>query len=242
MLSPDPYSPSKKMGRNIVVTGSVLAAHVAGLWALQAGLLKSSAIEMPKPEPVMVQLIAPEPMPVVAPPPPPTPKPPPPAPKPPPKPTPKPVPKPAPKPQAIKDPTPAPNAVTGTTEAQPPAPPIEAPPPAPPSPPPAPPAPPAPPPPPVIQLPSSNAAYLNNPAPQYPAISRRMGETGTTIVRAYIDEEGKPQELQLKQSSGYDRLDQAAMDTVRKWRFKAGTSNGTPRPMWVNVPIKWELN
>ena len=63
MLSPDPYSPANKLGRNIVVTGSVLAAHVAGLWALQAGLLKSAAIEMPKPEPVMVQLIAPEPTP-----------------------------------------------------------------------------------------------------------------------------------------------------------------------------------
>ena len=71
----DLHNPSKHRGRNIVVAGSVLAAHVAGLWALHAGLLKATAIEQPKPEPVMVQLIAPEPEPVVAPPPPPPPPP-----------------------------------------------------------------------------------------------------------------------------------------------------------------------
>lgn len=226
----------------MVVAGSVLAAHVAALWALQAGLLKSAAVELPKPEPIMVQMIAPEPMPVVAPPPPPAPKPPPPAPAPKPQPKPLPKPKPAPKPQAIKDPTPAPNAVTGTTETQPPAPPIEAPtppvPPAPPSPPPAPPAPPAAP---VVRPPDVNAAYMSNPLPPYPQVSKRMGEMGTSIVRAYIDEEGRVQDIQLKKSSGYDRLDQAALDGIRKWRFKPGTSNGTAQPMWVNVPMKWEL-
>ena len=236
------HAPSYK-GRNIVVAGSVLAAHVAGLWALQAGLLQSAAAPLPQPEPVMVQLIAPEPMPVVAPPPPPAPKPPPPAPVPAPQPKPKPAPKPVPTPQAIKDPTPAPNAVRGTTEPQPPAPPIEAPvPPAPPTPPAPPPAPPAPPATPVVQLPSSNAAYLNNKMPPYPATSKRMGEVGTSIVSAYIDEEGRVQEIQLKKSSGYERLDQAALGAIRQWRFKPGTSNGTPRPMWVNVPMKWELN
>ncbi len=239
----DPTSPPKNTGRNIVVAGSVLAAHVAGLWALQAGLLKSAAVELPKPEPVVVQLIAPEPMPVVAPPPPPAPKPPPPAPAPKPQPKPTPAPKPMPKPQAIKDSTPAPNAVKGSAEPQPPAPPIEAPtPPAPPTPPSPPPAPPAPPAQPVIRLPDVNAAYLSNPLPPYPSISKRMGETGTTIVRVNIDQEGKVLDIQLKKSSGYDRLDQAALDGIRKWRFKPGTSNGTPQPMWVNVPMKWELN
>ena len=94
----------------------------------------------------------------------------------------------------------------------------------------------------MIQLPSSNAAYLNNPAPNYPAASKRMGETGKVMVRAYIDENGAVQDIQLKTSSGYDRLDQAALDTVRRWRFKPGTSNGVARPMWVNVPINFVLN
>lgn len=48
-----------------------------------------------------------------------------------------------------------------------------------------------------------------------------MGETGTSIVRVHIDEEGKVLEIQLRKSSGYDRLDQAALDGIRKMALQA---------------------
>ena len=92
-----------------------------------------------------------------------------------------------------------------------------------------------------MRLPDVKAAYMSNPLPPYPAVSKRMNETGTTIVRVYIDADGKVLDIQLKKSSGYDRLDQAVLDGIRRWRFKPGTSNGEPKAMWVNVPMKWEL-
>ena len=105
----------------------------------------------------------------------------------------------------------------------------------------APPAPPSPPAPPRIELPSSNAGYLNNPKPTYPAISRRLGEQGKVVLRVFIDAEGSPQQIEIRQSSGYERLDQQALDAVRRWRFVPGKRNGVPEAMWNIVPINFVL-
>src|SRR5690606_30350748 len=107
-------------------------------------------------------------------------------------------------PKAIADPTPAPNAPTGTLDSAPPAPVADATPPAPAAPA-APPSAPAQPSGAAVQLPSSNAAYLNNPRPSYPSISRRMGEQGKVLLRVLVDENGLPQQIEIKQSSGFDR-------------------------------------
>ncbi|GKS84331.1 energy transducer TonB [Acidovorax sp. SUPP1855] len=220
------------MSRNAVIAGSVVLLHVAGLWALQSGLLRKAA-EVIVPAEVLSEFITP-PAPL-APPVPPPPKP---APPPPPKPAPKaPAPRPAPMPVAIPDRTPAPNAPTGITEPQPPAPPIAAP-MAPPAPPPAPPAPPAPP---KIELPSSDAAYLNNPRPTYPAISKRLGEQGKVVLRVLIGTDGLPQKVEINKSSGFDRLDRQAQDAVMRWRFVPGKRNGEPETMWNLVPVNFVL-
>lgn len=215
-----------------MIAGSVVLLHVAGLWALQSGLLRKAA-EVIVPAEVLSEFITPP-----APPAPPVPPPPKPAPPPPPKPAPKaPAPRPAPMPVAIPDPTPAPNAPTGVTTPQPPAPPIEAP-VAPPAPPPAPPAPPAPP---KIELPSSDAAYLNNPRPTYPAISKRLGEQGKVVLRVLIGTDGLPQKVEINKSSGFDRLDRQAQDAVMRWRFVPGKRNGVPETMWNLVPVNFVL-
>ena len=90
--------------------------------------------------------------------------------------------------------------------------------------------------------PSSNAAYLNNPEPAYPPMSRRLGETGRTVVRVLVGADGAAKEVRLQRSSGYDRLDQAALSAVRRWRFVPGKRGGVPEAMWFNVPIVWRLN
>ena len=138
-------------------------------------------------------------------------------------------------PVAIADATPAPDAPVGVIEPQPPAPPILAP-VAPP-----PPAPPALPAAPAVVAPSSNASYLNNPPPTYPAVSRRLGEQGLVVLRVLIGTEGLPQQVQVKQSSGFERLDQAAVKTVSRWRFVPGTKNGMPEAMWHLQPINFVL-
>lgn len=226
--NPSP-SPSR---RNLAIAGGVVLLHVAALWALQAGLLRR-AVEVIVPVQMLSELITP-----------PAPKPEPPAPQPQPKAPepPKPVvqrkpvpPPPAPRPVALPDPAPAPSAPVGVIEPQPPAPPISAPvaaAPAPVAPPPAAPA---------VELPSTNADYLQNPKPVYPPASKRLGEQGKVIVRVLIAADGTAQDAEVRQSSGYERLDRAALETVRKWRYVPGKRAGVPEAMWFNVPINFVL-
>ena len=138
-------------------------------------------------------------------------------------------------PVAIADATPAPDAPVGVIEPQPPAPPILAPVA------PQPPAPPAPPAAPAVVAPSSNASYLNNPPPTYPAVSRRLGEQGLVVLRVLIGTDGLPQKVEINQSSGFDRLDRQAQDAVMRWRFVPGKRNGVPEAMWNLVPINFVL-
>ena len=206
---------------------TVVALHVCGLYALQSGLLQR-AVEVVIPVEVLAQFIEPA-QPKVEPSPPPKPKE-----KPQPtaqKPQPQPLP-PAPMPLAIAAAEPSPNAVTGSTTPQPPAPPVAAAVSA---------APPAPPAPPRIQLPDSNADYLNNKPPNYPPLSRRLGEQGKVMVRVFIDVDGKAKQTEIRTSSGYDRLDQAALRTVQEWTYVPGKVNGEAKAMWFNVPINFVL-
>ncbi|RYF13541.1 MAG: energy transducer TonB, partial [Comamonadaceae bacterium] len=99
----------------------------------------------------------------------------------------------------------------------------------------------APPAPPRIELPSTSADYLQNPQPDYPAISRRLGEEGQVMLRVLIGADGSAQQVELRRSSGYERLDRAALETVRRWRFVPGKRNGVPEAMWFNVPIHFVL-
>ena len=90
-------------------------------------------------------------------------------------------------------------------------------------------------------MPSSDAAYLNNPKPGYPAISKRMGEQGKVVLRVLIGTDGLPQKVEINQSSGYDRLDRQAQEAVMRWRFVPGKRNGVPEAMWSLVPINFVL-
>ena len=104
------------------------------------------------------------------------------------------------------------------------------------------PSPPAPPAPPVIVQPSTSAAHLNNPAPTYPAMSKRLGESGRVVVRVLIGPDGRAQDARIQRSSGFDRLDQVALETARdRWRYVPGTRNGVPEAMWFNVPLNFVL-
>ena len=214
------------ISRNLAIALSVLLLHAAFIWALYSGLLMR-AVELVVPVVVLSQFIE-LPVPKVVPQ-----QPAPPAPMQQPKkaiaraPTPD-----APLPMAIKDPTPAPNAPTGTDVPQSAPAPIAAPVAA---------APAAPPAPPSVQLPSSDADYLQNPRPPYPSISRRLNEQGKTTVRVLIGAEGQPQRAEIAKSSGFSRLDDAALATVMRWRYVPGKRGGLPEAMWFNVPINWVL-
>lgn len=92
-----------------------------------------------------------------------------------------------------------------------------------------------------IELPSSSADYLNNPRPAYPPLSKRLGEEGKVVLRVLIEADGSASKAEIRSSSGYDRLDQAALQTVLRWRYLPGKRNGVAEAMWFNVPINFVL-
>jgi protein TonB len=86
-----------------------------------------------------------------------------------------------------------------------------------------------------------NAGYLNNPAPPYPPQSRRRGEEGKVILRVLVSKEGAALQVEVDTSSGSNRLDESALNTVRQWRFIPARRGGAAIDSWVRVPILFRL-
>ena len=86
-----------------------------------------------------------------------------------------------------------------------------------------------------------DAAYLKNPAPRYPMSAIREKAEGTVIVRTEILANGQSGRVELQTSSGFDSLDNAAMSTIKKWRFKPAMVDGQPTNQWVTIPITFRL-
>ena len=93
-----------------------------------------------------------------------------------------------------------------------------------------------------LEPPKFGAAYLNNPAPEYPKMARRSGQQGRVMLKVLVAENGKPQLVELATSSGYEALDQAAIEAVKLWRFIAAKRNNQPISANVLVPVKFSLN
>ena len=114
---------------------------------------------------------------------------------------------------------------------------------------PTPPAPPAPPPTPapVVTAPSRTdvsipASYsASNQKPIYPNMSKRLGEQGTVVLRVLVKADGNAGEVEVKSSSSYPRLDQAAIDAVKTWRFNPAKIDGKAIDEWYQVPIPFKL-
>ena len=65
-------------------------------------------------------------------------------------------------------------------------------------------------------------------APAYPSLSRRLGEEGKLVLRVELDELGRISVAQILNSSGFKRLDEAAMAAVKTWRCTPPQRNGQP--------------
>jgi protein TonB len=72
-------------------------------------------------------------------------------------------------------------------------------------------------------------------------MSRRLGEQGRVILRVRVNAAGNADEIQVRDSSGFARLDDAARDTVRGWRFVPARRGTTPVAAWVLIPISFRL-
>ena len=86
-----------------------------------------------------------------------------------------------------------------------------------------------------------DADYLLNPAPAYPALSRRMGEEGKVVLRVFVESTGRPSQIEVKFASGSPRLDQAAQEAVWRWKFVSARRGDDAVGAWVLVPIVFNL-
>lgn len=86
-----------------------------------------------------------------------------------------------------------------------------------------------------------DAGYLQNPAPTYPAISRRLGEEGRVMLRVFVENNGLPSKLEIRTSSGSSRLDQSALEAVQRWKFVPARRGDEAVAAWVVVPIVFNL-
>lgn len=87
-----------------------------------------------------------------------------------------------------------------------------------------------------------DAAYLHNPPPKYPPLSRRLGEEGKVLLKVRVTPEGLPAAVDLEKSSNFERLDEAARQVVSRWRFVPGKRGEEAVEALVIVPVVFRLD
>ena len=93
----------------------------------------------------------------------------------------------------------------------------------------------------VVRVPPVIDAAKGCHKPEYPAVSRRLQETGTVVLQFLIDVDGSVLESKVESSTGYDRLDEAARATLSQCKFKAGSVDGKPEQSWAKIRYTWKL-
>lgn len=89
--------------------------------------------------------------------------------------------------------------------------------------------------------PDYKAGYLHNPRPNYPMVARRMGWEGRVILNVEVLAEGSCGAVVVYRSSGHEVLDNAAMNTVKTWRFTPARHIGNAVTQWFKVPVNFSL-
>ena len=83
--------------------------------------------------------------------------------------------------------------------------------------------------------------YLHNPPPEYPEEARRDHQQGVVTLLVDVSSEGNVLKVSVQQSSGYRRLDEAALRVAKNWKFKPGAAGGQPIRSQVEVPVRFKL-
>jgi protein TonB len=95
-------------------------------------------------------------------------------------------------------------------------------------------------PPPVTQAKIAPGVNLANLCP-YPSASRRLGEAGSVVILFYITANGRATEAKVESSTGFPRLDEAAINCLRKGRFVPSTVGGQAVDSWQRIRWTWKL-
>jgi protein TonB len=78
--------------------------------------------------------------------------------------------------------------------------------------------------------------------PAYPGVALRMGWEGAVLCELEIDAAGRVLSVSVLESSGYEVLDQAAVEALEKWRFEPGTRAGLAVTSRLEHRIRFQLN
>ena len=89
--------------------------------------------------------------------------------------------------------------------------------------------------------PDVSAAYRSNPPPSYPFIAKRRGLEGVVVLRVALNANGVPQQVTIERGSGHGVLDEAALESVRGWRFAPAQRGGRAVAAVVDVPVRFSL-
>lgn len=92
-----------------------------------------------------------------------------------------------------------------------------------------------------VEPPQFDVAYLNNPTPVYPPMSKRLREQGNLLLRVWVSPNGMAEQIAIEMSSGSSRLDNAAIDAVSQWRFVPAKHGGIAVAGLALVPINFHL-
>ena len=84
-------------------------------------------------------------------------------------------------------------------------------------------------------------SYADNPKPIYPQEAKEKGYEGEVVLRVEVLANGRVGQIEIRKSSSYEVLDQSALTAVKQWRFIPAKKGDVAIPLWVNIPIKFQL-
>ena len=104
----------------------------------------------------------------------------------------------------------------------------------------------APPPPPsgpkVVFIPYDDPPVAMSPIrPRYPEIAQEAGIEGVVVVQAFIDEKGRVKETLILKGVPTTGLDEAAMEAIRKTRFRPAKQRERSVGVWISIPVNFRL-
>ncbi|MDR1075609.1 MAG: energy transducer TonB [Xanthomonadaceae bacterium] len=91
----------------------------------------------------------------------------------------------------------------------------------------------------VAAIPPTEVMAVDTPKPDYPLTEACAGNGGEVLLSVVVGPEGRPASVSLLRSSGFPALDQAALDKIPAWEFRAATRNGQPIPQTIQVPVNY---
>lgn len=93
----------------------------------------------------------------------------------------------------------------------------------------------------AVVLPRVDVLGLQNSVPAYPQLSTRLGEAGNVTLLLLIGADGSVEEIKLERSSGFSRLDRAAIEAVKRWRFIPARQGGQAISYWYSQLVSFSL-